>query len=277
MIIIALVLSACDLPHRSGTPVPEHPAPQSAAAPERPEPAGESAPETLRIQVPAGFTTARIGMLLEALDVSTAEEFIQAAQTIDLADFPLIAAQVSGPNRFFLLEGYLFPGEYEIYPDESPESIIRRMLARTERNLGEGLRCAIAECPFTADEIMIIASIIQRESLGNDAYKPLVSSVIHNRLNTGMMLQMCKTSFYVRDYIAPFYGGDAARFHAYYNTYLFHGLPAGPICNPGLSAIHAALLPADTDYFFYIWDSENVLHFAATWEEHVANVLKHLY
>ena len=150
------------------------------------------------------------------------------------------------------------------------------MLAATEAHLSEDLRREIADSGRTVDEVIILASIVQAESLGNDEAKPLVSAVIHSRLRTGMMLQMCKTSFYVRDYIAPLYTGDPERFHRYYNTYMFHGLPAGPICNPGPSAIRAALSPAQADHFFYIWDDGGGFHFAARWEEHVANVQKYL-
>ena len=244
-------------------PVPRQPAPQPV-------------PSTLTLTVSPGYTLARIGATLEEMGVVTAAQFIHAAQTADFSDFALVAAMPQSPERFFVLEGYLFPGVYEIYPDESPEDIIRRMLANTESSIDDDLRSAIEQSGRTVDEVLIMASIIQSESLGNDDSKPLVSSVIHNRIGTGMMLQMCKTSFYVRDYIAPLYDGDVQRFHAYYNTYMFHGLPVGPIGNPGLSAIRAALSPAQTDYFFYIWDEDDNFHFAATWEEHQANVRQYL-
>ena len=237
----------------------------------------QAAANTLTLTIPEGYTLVRIGMMLEEMGVCTAEEFIQAAQTGDFSEFPLIAAQIPNSNRFLALEGYLFPGTYEIYADELPDSIIRRMLSKTERMIDDALREIIAESDFTVDEILIIASIIQKESLGDDDFKPLVSSVIHSRLSIGMMLQMCYTAFYVRDYIDPLFENEGHRFGAYYNTYICPALPAGAICNPGLSAIHAALFPAETQYFFYIWDRDNNFHFAATWEEHVANVQRYLH
>jgi len=276
-----LILSGCGLVAPDGSqtheeirtetislpPVPSEPAPQPAPQPE---------PVTLTLTVPPGYTLVRIGMTLEEMGMGTALGFIETAQTADFSDILLVAEIPRTPERFFALEGYLFPGVYEIYPDEPPEDVIRRLLANTEERIDEELRQEITQRGYTVDEVLIMASIVQMESLGNNEVKPLVASVIHNRVNTGMMLQMCKTSFYVRDYIAPHYSGDAQRFHAYYNTYMFHGLPTGPIGNPGLAAIQAALNPAQSDYFFYIWDPDDNFHFAATWEEHQANVQERL-
>jgi len=87
---------------------------------------------------------------------------------------------------------------------------------------------------------------------------------------------MCMTSFYVRDFIDPLFENGAHHFGPHYNTYFAPALPAGAITNPGLNAIMAALEPAGTSYFFYIWDNDGGFHFAAQWEEHVANVERYL-
>jgi len=280
ILIVILTLSGCGAPRLGSAAPPEEMNTERASVqPALRDPVPQAGPalrEALTLSIPEGYTLVRIGMALEEMGVATAAEFVEAAQTLDFSGFPLLGQMPQNPGRFFALEGYLFPGVYKIYPSEPPESIIRRILLAAEDNIDEGLRRDIAQSGRTVDEVMILASIIQRESLGSDDAKPLVSAVIHNRLNTGMMLQMCKTSFYVRDYINLFYEGESDRFHAYYNTYMFRGLPAGPICNPGLSAIRAALSPAQADYFFYIWDEYDNFHFAATWEEHVANVEKYL-
>ena len=283
ILAIALALSSCGVASyntggaepRAGA-LPESPRPEAAAIPPLQEAPEQPLAYTLTLTIPEGFTLLQIGMALEELGVHTAEQFVHAAQTGDFGEFPLFAAQAPNPNRFLALEGYLFPGIYEIYLDEPPEDVIRRMLSVTEQMIDEDLRDAITRSGYTVDEIIIIASIIQKESLGNDEAKPLVSSVIHNRLNTGMMLQMCYTSFYVRDFIAPFFEGEDHPFGEFYNTYICPALPAGAISNPGLNAIRAALFPADTRYFFYIWDNDGGFHFAAEWEEHVANVQRYL-
>ena len=256
--------------------LPESRAAAQGIVPEKLEPEREDIGDNITLTIHPGDTIARVAWALEEMGALTSAEFVEAVQSGDFGEFPLVAALPHDSRRFFALEGYLLPGEIEIYPGEAADEIIRRMLAGTERMIDEQLRDEIARRGLSVDEVLTMASIIQRESLGDDAAKPLVSSVIHNRIRTGMMLQMCMTSFYVRDYIAPFYPGDPARFHTYYNTYYFHGLPAGPICNPGLPAIRAALFPAQTAYFFYIWDNDDNFHFAAGWEEHVANVQRYL-
>ncbi|MCL2857890.1 MAG: endolytic transglycosylase MltG [Oscillospiraceae bacterium] len=280
LLLIALLLSACA---ETATPTPENlttqetpqPQPTTAPSPNR-ETSQPTTPTTLTLTIPEGYTLVQIAAAAQEAGIATSDEFIEVSQTGNFNEFPLIAAMPRSPERFFALEGYLSPGVYEISPEKTPEAIIRRMLAATEAALDANLRPKIADSGRTIDDVLILASIVQAESLGNDDAKPLVSAVIHNRLRTGMMLQMCKTSWYVRDYIAPLYEGEAQRFHARYNTYMFRGLPVGPIRNPGPSAIRAALAPAQADYFFYIWDEDDNFHFAATWEDHQANVQKYL-
>jgi UPF0755 protein len=293
LIIISLLFTAgCEMLEQrqaapaSSPPVSSAPAGDSGNSPASP-PDGRlsSAPApaftppparpTLTLMIPEGFTLARIGMELEEMGLFTAAEFIDTAQNGDFSEFSLVAAQNFNPNRCFTLEGYLFPDTYEIYADDPPEAVIRRMLANLERRINDDLRREIAESGYTFDEILTIASIIEKEALGVDV-RLLVSSVIHNRLNIRMMLQMCYTDIYVRHVIEPFVDGGIERFNEFYNTYRAAALPPGAICNPGLAAIRAALNPADTAYFFFISDPEDNFHFAAGWDQHVANVQRYL-
>ena len=121
------------------------------------------------------------------------------------------------------------------------------------------------------DEILTIASIIQEEAGRPDQdYK--VSSVLHNRLNTGTKIECDVTITYLEDYCAPFLeDGLTDSNRENYNTYKCVALPAGPICNPGYSAIQAALYPEQTNYFFFVTDKDWNYYYAATWSEHVAN------
>jgi len=273
ILLVTAMLSGCASRVEDAQPpaayIPENPAVTQPAPPTfRPQPA----PPMLVIA--PGDTLVTIARSLEALGVVTAEEFIAAAQD---GDFSEIMHIPDDPQRFFALEGYLFPGQYMVHAHESADEILRRILTATERELSAILGGGSAdERSVPWDLALTLASIVQAESLGNDEAKPLVSAVIRTRMAQGMMLQMCMTSFYVRDYIAPFYDGDPARWHELYNTYHFHGLPAGPICNPGHAAIAAALNPAQTAYLFYIWDNDGNFHFAVTYAEHRANVARYL-
>lgn len=232
---------------------------------------GEAAPITFTLVVPEGYTLARIGMVLEDKGVCTADEFIAATQNGDFADYPLIAEQTERSERCFNLEGYLFPDTYDVYYQETPDSIIRKMLDHTEQKINADLRAEIAESGYTVDEIITMASIIEKEAFG-DEHMPNISSVLHNRLDSGMRLQCDVTITYVEGAIKPFISGDVNRFNSFYNTYKCAALPAGAICNPGLTAIKAAIRPADTDYLYFVTDSESNYYYAATWEEHEANV-----
>lgn len=232
----------------------------------------EQPPLTVAITIPEGYTLARIGMMLEEKGICTADEFIAASQNGDFSEFSLVAAQAENPNRCFKLEGLLFPDTYEIYTDDTPDAIIRKILAHTEEKIGADIRAQIEESGYTADEIITMASIIQKEAFGDDPM-PLISSVLHNRLNEGMRLECDVTITYVEGAIKPFITGDVNRYNSYYNTYKCRALPAGAICNPGLSAIRAALSPAESDYLFFVTDKSKKYYFAATWEEHEANLV----
>ena len=227
------------------------------------------------LTISPGDTLARIADMLE--EMGKIPGFLAAAQEGDFSEFSLIAAMPGDYNRPFALEGYLFPGEYNIYQGDSADTVIRRILANTERQITEELRKEIEGSGFTIDEIIIIASLIETEAMYNPAYMYKVSSVIHNRLNIGMRLQLCETVFYLRDWVHPFIDGDINRYDEFYCTYTgISSLPAGPIGNPGLDAIRAALNPAETDYLFYLFDSDYNYHFAVTYDVHRGNVQRYL-
>jgi len=123
-------------------------------------------------------------------------------------------------------------------------------------------------------EGLTIASIIQEES-GFPEQDPKVSSVLHNRLNSPSfpLLQFNVTFEYIDKYVTPFVDGGT-KYRDLYNTYVRKGLPAGPISNPGMSAINAALYPADTDYYYFVTDKDMNYYYASTYSEHLRNCKK---
>lgn len=246
---------------------------QPASAAASSDSAENQTPLTQIITIPEGYTLARIGLLLEQKGICTADEFIAASQNGDFSEFPLVAQQRSNSGRCFELEGYLFPDTYEIYSSDPPDAIIRKILTHTEQKMSAGLRTKIQESGYSVDEIITLASIIEKEAFGHDQM-PYISSVLHNRLDEGMKLQCDVTINYVEGAIKPFISGDKNRYNNTYNTYKCDGLPAGAICNPGLDAIKAALNPADTDYFYFITDANQNYYYAETWEEHLENLEK---
>jgi len=227
---------------------------------------------TVRVTFPEGSTVSQIAQLLEKNSVCSAEEFMLQANNSDLLeeyDF-----DIPNPDeRAFLLEGYLFPDTYDFYIDEGAEKAISRFLKNTVAKLDDEILSRCDELGYTSDEILALASIIQEEA-GNPAEMGKVSSVIHNRLNSSKFprLQCDVATFYLRDYVKPYIDEEEYEpLIELYNTYNRNGLPAGPITNSGIDAINAALYPDDTDYYYFVTDSNGNYLYASTWNEHLDN------
>lgn len=228
----------------------------------------------VRLTFPEGSTVAQIAQILGDSGVCSAEEFMAAAN--NPASLEGFSFAIPNPEeRAFLLEGYVFPDTYEFYRNESAQSALKRFLKNTENKIARITeRCD--ELGYTVDEILTLASIIQEEA-GDPNEMDKVSSVIHNRLDSRSFpkLQCDVATFYLRDYVKPY--TEAERYNELvelYNTYQCEGLPAGPITNVGMDAINAALYPADTDYYYFITDSDGEYIYAETFREHQKNCEK---
>lgn len=225
---------------------------------------------TVKVTIPEGFSLIQICQRLDAAGVNSFEKLFDCATTDDFSEYSAISEAGFPANRCFQLEGYLFPDTYVFYRDENPKSVWGRFLhnfsVKTESYTG-----MTDKFGWSMDQAVIFASLLEREA-GNDNEVAKVSSVMHNRLDSGMMLQLDASIVYVENYIKPYISGDINRFNAYYNTYKTAALPAGPICNPGLRALSAALNPADTDYYYFANDNAEPpnYYYSATLAEHQA-------
>ena len=225
------------------------------------------------ITIPEGWTIADMAADFERRGFFTAEEFIYAAQYGTFNYTFLRGVPYNRPNR---LEGYLFPDTYQISMTPSPEHIIHRMLMRFD-GLFTAYYAEQAEAlGMTIDEVVIMASIIERETL-LARERPIVSQVIHSRMDIGMRLQMCSTVVYTigpRDVLTI----AETQIDTPWNTYMVDGLPIGPISNPGWASIYAALFPSDTNYLFFVLRDPltGEHHFSATYAEHSAATARYL-
>lgn len=223
---------------------------------EKPTPKPTEEPvETVRVTIPEGYTVAQIAQTLEKNGVCSAKEFVSVSQSYSPKSFSV----PSDSNRAFKMEGYLFPDTYEFYVDDDPEDVLIKLLNNYNAKAG-GL----------SSQQLIVASIVEKESRSAEN-AALVASVIYNRLNAGMKLEMDPTRDYINNYVtnSP-YLSSTGKYAALYNTYKCSGLPAGPICNPGSRAIQAALNPADSDYLYFFFGNDNQNHYSKTYEEHQA-------
>jgi len=207
-----------------------------------------------KVTTPEGYTSIKIAELLETKEITNKEAFLE-----------LIKDKEKSP------EGYLFPETYEVPKKYGAENMIKAMLANfnrvaTENNFTEKSE----EIGFSLDQIIILASIIEKEAKFSEE-KSKVSSVFHNRLKTGMKLQSCATIQYILGTPKEKLDENDLKINSPYNTYLYKGLPPGPICNPGLDSIIAALEPAEEDYLYFVL-GENGRHiFSKTYQEHLKN------
>jgi len=217
------------------------------------------------------MTMADVFTLLEENDVCKADKLWEIAASYDYTYYPLVAAIEPDEHRCFLLEGYLFPDTYEFYYGMKPQDAIGRFLRNAEARWIDELRQQAEESGYSVEEIITLASIIEKEC-GVKSEMRHVSSVLHNRLNTGMKLQCDVTINYVENDIKPYITGDINRYNEYYNTYKCPALPAGPICNPGMDAIRAALNPLDTNDLYFAANAEGVYAYAETYEQHQQNL-----
>ncbi len=226
---------------------------------------------TVTVTVPEGYSMAQTFALLEEKGVCTAEKLFDAAENYDFSYYPAVAAIADDEHRCFLLEGYLFPDTYEFYYGQKPQDVIGVFLRNFAAKVDDEISRQAAALGYSVDEILTIASVIEEEC-GVAAQRAGVSAVLHNRLAKGMKLQCDVTIHYVEYWIKPYISGDIDRYNEYYNTYKCAALPAGPICSPGLSAIRAALHPADSDALYFCASSDGTFYYATTLEEHQENV-----
>ena len=194
-------------------------------------------------------------------------------------------------NRFYALEGYLFPDTYEFYViDDLPDKpsmdtsqyakqAAEKMYSNFQNKITKKMYARAKELGMTFDEVVTLASIIQKEGT-NEENMANISSVFHNRLENMYEyphLQSDTTDNYIEDVIRPNIPSSSLALYenviTAYDTYTCEGLPAGPICSPGLEAINAALYPAETDYYYFLSSSDGVFYYASTVEKHEQNII----
>ena len=225
--------------------------------------ASSSYRETVKVTIPEGYTCAQIFDLLEEKGVCTAAE-LKAYEV--QSDYWFLEG--SNPDAEYLLEGFLFPDTYNFYIGDSAKGVFRRFLARFDDIFTDDLKTYVDSSKYSLYQIMIVASMIEKESAGSSENYD-ISSVIYNRLNdpagfpylnidaTIVYAQGGKSDVIDKDLDSP------------YNTYKYKGLPPTPICNPSLLSIQAALSPTDTNYYYYALDpSTGLHHFSKTYKEH---------
>ncbi|WP_291651378.1 endolytic transglycosylase MltG [Clostridium sp.] len=224
----------------------------------------ESSLNIVKFTVPEGYTIDDISQKLEKEGICSEEDFIKAIKEYELPSFVNINSE-----KRYNLEGYLFPDTYLIKVGETPKEIITKMVSRFEEMLNE----AIKESNTTVKDedietVVTIASMIEKEAR-IDSERPIIASVIVNRLNIDMMLQIDATVIYALGEHVDTVLYSHLETNSPYNTYKNYGLPLGPISNPGLESIKAALKPEQTDYLFYVLQNDKTHYFTNNYEDFI--------
>ncbi len=236
-----------------------------------------SARQTLSVTIPEGYTIPQIATTLEEKGVCTADEFYAALQ-LETYEFDFLD-DVPKPGekaqRVYWLEGYLFPDTYEFYANSAGSTVVKTFLTNFENKMDTTMRVAIKAAGLTMDDAITLASIIQGEA-ANTAHMYRVSRVLHNRMDdpTGYPQLQCDSTVL---YITRMGLSSSSATAQAYDTYVCKGLPAGPINNPGLDAIKAAVFPSNESsmqsIFYFANDKSGNTYYSSTYNEHV-NICK---
>ena len=209
------------------------------------------------VTIPEGSTLPQVASLFASAGFGGADQFLCLAQ--DPAFLLTLDVPASG------IEGYLFPDTYAFAWSTPPAQILSTLVDRFRERIGP-LQQRRLDRSMSEDDMVILASLIEKES-GTPADRALVSAVFRNRLRLGMPLQSDPTTVYGRAVRGAPTHADLS-VESPYNTYLHPGLPFGPICNPGLGALEAALAPADVPYLYFVSRKDGMHAFSRTLEEH---------
>ncbi|QNL45644.1 endolytic transglycosylase MltG [Oscillibacter hominis] len=227
--------------------------------------------DTVRVTIPEGYTVRQIIQLLADNGVNTVDALTDAAQNYAF-DYDFINNQNLGDIS--RLEGYLFPDTYDFYLNENPANALGRLIKNFNTKFDEQMRKQLEDSGYTMQQIVIIASLIEKETDGTDQGK--IASVIYNRLSdsgshgTYRMLNIDASLLYgLPDHTGALTKEDL-KADTPYNLYKYQGLPPTAIANPGLTALEAAVNPESTDYYYYALGKDGKHHFFATLNEHQA-------
>ena len=213
----------------------------------------------VNLTIPEGLTTAAIAQLWETAGFGTAAVFQEATESPRL----LKAYGLEGKT----VEGYLFPNTYKLAKGTTAEKAVEMMLNEFKHRWVEAFDEDAQNLGLTRHEIVTLASVIEKEAQSK-AERPRIASVFHNRLKHKWRLQADPTVLYALGNPKRLLTRADLKVDSPYNTYRYKGLPPGPIANPGIDSIIAALRPETTDYFYFVAIGEGKHHFSKTLSEH---------
>ena len=243
--------------------------------------------ETITVTFPEGTTALSMAYKLSDLGFCSVNEFINACN-YDRYDVSFFNQIIKSEDKFVHLEGFLFPDTYEFVVGSSAHDIIQKMLENFEEKvLTPEVKDAISRSDLTLEETIIMASIVEKETLGDEMYS-MVAGVFMNRLHNPDEFPCLEsdtstehlTGNFIYGVLGFYYNGDAdakvrnipQNMIDAYDTYIRVGLPVGAICNPGYKAIMGTVNPESHNYYFFITDKDTNYYWGTTMREHEQNI-----
>lgn len=225
------------------------------------------------VTIPEGYTVADIDRLMAAKGFTATGAIVECSKTCAFAGFTFLPPRGGPGGR---AEGYLYPDTYFVGGEGSdPEAFLGRLLTTFNAKVVDGMATDIAATGKTLHEIVTMASLVEKEAAGDDERAP-IAGILWKRLDVGMILGVdAAVRYAVGKRTEPLTSADLDS-DSPYNIRAKQGLTPGPIANPGIKSIEAAILPETTPYFYYLHGTDGVIRYAVTNDEHNANRAKYL-
>ena len=221
----------------------------------------------MAVTILEGWTVQQIADYMAELNLTTAEEFMDCIETCEFEGDYL-------PDGY--LEGYLYPDTYFVDPGSYiNERFIQRLINNFETKLKDSDKVHLEYSSKSPEDVIIMASIVEREERDPEE-RPTVAAILWNRYDVNVGLGADATVLYALGRTKGGLNYDDLQVDSPYNTRKYAGLPPTPICNPSISSIEAAYSPEQTNYWYYLHDSDGVVHYAKTLDEHNANKAKYI-
>ena len=228
------------------------------------------------VTIPEGYTVRDIDALLAEKGIAKAGAILECARTCAFAGVDFLPSGADLAARGGRVEGYLYPDTYYVLPaDFEPEAFLKRLLSTFEERVIEGRAAEIAASGRSPHEIVTMASLIEKETRTRDE-RPVVSGILWKRLEIGMTLGVDAAVRYFREKdTAPITTADLDA-DSPYNLRKVRGLTPGPIANPGMASLAAAIKPEDSPYLYYLHGDDGHIRYARTNDEHNLNRAKYI-
>jgi UPF0755 protein len=234
--------------------------------------------EEKKLRIIEGWRNGDISNLLVKNNLGTNDDFVNAQKDYDISQFSFLKDKPKNTD----LEGYLYPDTYRVYASSTVSEIITKMLNNFDQKLTVKMRADIAAQGKTISEILTMASIIEKEApisyiKSDNRDAKTISGIFWRRIKAGQALQSCATLAYILGVDKAQYSEADTKINSPYNTYKNPGLPPGPISNPGILAIEAAIYPTISNYNYFLTPTgSKEIVYSATYDEHLRNKSKYL-